>query len=344
MTMKLGFAHSGGKYTWPTLSGTQFMDGCNSIYNAGFRSLKIYCTPDYLTKNYPGETAFSSTPTTCKQLLQTTEFATGLAIGWDQVIITMFTFANGTTNWWRAQPTSAAFVNEYNEIKAACEHLLSTYNGTGRTFIIQNWEGDWAYMDSFTVNTYVPSEMADRYAAFLGARQRAVEDARKSTASDCTMLNAIEVNRVVDSRLYPHRRRILNDIAKRVKPDIVSYSSYDSTIVDQGGWGADYATWLANTTPVFTKALRVIAAAWPGIPIQIGEFGYPEGSEKPVGRSIGDMVTATCAIAAAANVKTTIYWVVFDNEETSPGVPRGYYLIKPDGSTSAAGTALIALL
>lgn len=39
-----------------------------------------------------------------------------------------------------------------------------------------------------------------------------------------------------------------------------------------------------------------------------------------------------------------IYWEWADNEETSPGVPRGFYTVKPDGTLSVAGTKLETLL
>lgn len=341
--MRAGVAHVDGRYTWPAASGTQFMDGCNSIYNSGFRTVKFYCTGSYIA-NYPLETSWSSTPTNLTQLAQTTEMAAGLGLGWHTVILTAFTFANGTTNWWRVNPTAATYSAEYTELYNLAVHLLSTYNGTGKRFVLQNWEGDWAFMDSFTPDTYVSRVMVDRYAAFLGARQRAISDARKATASDCQILMGVELNRVVDARLYPHRRRILTDLARRITPDLVSISAYDGTIVDQGGWGADLPAWIAATTPVFTKELRAIQLAFPGVPIQLGEFGFPEGVELPPGRDVGAMIDVVHAIALAHGVTDFIYWQVFDNEETSPGVPRGFYTVRPDGTTSVAGAAMIALI
>ena len=341
---RIGVAHVAGKYTVPSGSGTQFADGSSAILTAGYPTLKIYCTGSYLT-DYPLQSSWSSVPTTCKQLAQTTQFATELAKDWHTVIMTTFSFANGPFNWWRSDIDVAKLNAEYTELYDLACYLLSTYNGTGRRFVFQNWEGDWAFMDAFTPDTYVDRKMVDRYVAFHGARKRAILQARRDTPSDCSVLFAFECNRVVDMRLYPHRRRILRDIAPRIQPDVISYSAYDGTIVDQGSWGANYAAWNAATTPVFRKALRSIALAFPGVPIQIGEFGYPEGPEKPFGRDIGAMVTRTYEIASEVGALVDfIYWEVFDNEEYSPGVPRGFYVVKPDGTTSAAGTALEALL
>lgn len=341
--MRLGVAHSAGKYTYPSGSGTQFMDGVNAIFDDGYPVLKIYCTADYLT-NYPLETSWSSTPTTLTELAQTTEFATALGKAWNTVVMTCFTFANGSTNWWRVNPRNSKYAAEYTEMYNLAAHLLSTYNGTGRTFVLQNWEGDWAFMDSFTPDTWVDRNYVDRYGAFLGTRQRAVEAARRAIASDCKVLCAFECNRVLDSRLYPHRRRILRDLAKHFKPDVISWSSYDGSIVDQGGWGAGLAAWTAATTPAFTKGLRAIDAAFPGVPKYIGEIGFPEGPELPVGRDVGAMVQVVHDLAAAHGVEAFLYWQVFDNEDYTPGTVRGFYTIKPDGTHSSAGTKLISLL
>lgn len=337
--MRRGAAHVKGLYTYPSGSGTQLKDGCDVVWDLGLRAVKLYLTADYLT-DYPLQSAWSSTPTTLTQLASTTQFATQLARSWTHVALTCFTFANGSTNWWRADPSSAKMAAEYTELRALAEHLLTTYNGTGRVFVLQQWEGDWAFMDSTTVDTHVDSKMVGYYAAFLGTRQRAIEDARRAVASDCQVLNAIEVNRVLDSRLYAHRRRILSNIAKRVRPDMVSWSAYDGTIVDQGGWGASHAAWVEATRPALQKGLRAIAAAWPGVPMQIGEFGWPE-NEAPVTADTDAMTRLVNEEAEAAGVRLLWYWQTFDNEAgTPPDTYRGYWLVNPSGDITIAGATL----
>jgi hypothetical protein len=39
-----------------------------------------------------------------------------------------------------------------------------------------------------------------------------------------------------------------------------------------------------------------------------------------------------------------VLWTYRDNEEQSPGVPRGFYVRKPDGNLSLQGAAMIARL
>lgn len=345
--MKLAVAHVGGKYNYPGVSGEQFTEGCNAIWASGVRVLKVYCTSGYATVDYPRQT-WTGTPTTMKELLQTPEFAAQLGRGWDMVIITGFSFGNnpgGTvTNWWRTAPTKAKMDVEYTELYDAAAHLMDTYASTGTEFRFQNWEGDWAYMDSFTIDTAVLRKYLDYYAAFLGQRQRAAEDARRDHASACIVRNVVEANRVYDARVAPHLRRICADFRDRISPDVVSWSAYDGTIVDQGGFGANLAAWTAATTPVMTKCLRTLKRSFPNSIIQIGEYGFPEGVELPSGRNVGDMIQVVYDIALAEGVDVLTYWQVFDNEESSPGVPRGFYTVKPDGSDSQAGTKYKALI
>lgn len=339
MSNPVGSAHVAGDYNYPN-DGLQFINGCQAILSRGFPVLKIYATPDYVT-DYPFQVAWSSVPTNLSQLVQTTQYASQLAL-FQKIVITAFTFANGTTNWWHTDVSTAKMAAEYTEMYNLAAYLLSTYNGQGKEFILQNWEGDWAFMDSTNPETHVNEWVVHNYVAYLGTRQRAIRDARAAVQSDCQISMAFEANRVLDARNMPSARRILRDIAPRIQPDLISYSAYDSTIVQQGSWGSSQANWLVNTTPVFTKALRELQLAFPGVPIQIGEFGYPE-NEAPVGYNCGDMCVSTWQIwmnaVVAAVRKNFLFWEVFDNE-----VPRGFKMVNPDGTTTQSGTGMMSLI
>lgn len=340
--MYLGAAHSAGKYDVGP-AGDQFTNGCNDIYARGFQVLKVYCTADYLT-DYPLQADWDTAPTTLTELAQTALFTTQLSRDWAAVQMTIFTFANGSTNWWRVSPSASKLAAEYTEIYNLAVHLLSTYSG--KTFILQNWEGDWAFMDiAGAPDTRVDRELVDRYVAFLGVRQRAVEDARRATASSSRVLMAVEANRVLDAREYHHRRRICRDIAKRIRPDVVSWSAYDGTIDTPVGFGADYATWAAYTLPRMRKAMAILRHSFPYAQFfQIGEYGFPEVQAVGLGRDVGDMVGPVIDEATAAGFSWCTYWQIFDNEELSPGNPRGFYLTKPDGSDSDAAAKYATLL
>lgn len=329
--MDYGIAHVAGNYTYPNGSGTQFTDGCDQIWNLGIRNLKVYLSASYLT-DYPLQASWSSTPVNLTQLAQTTQFSTQMARAWKTITFTTFTFANGITDWWKVDITNAKLAAEYTEMYNLTTFLLSTYNNTGKTFILQNWEGDHA-LGSTIYTSLTPRQYVDYYAAFLNVRQKAVSDARKASSyTNVKVLHAVECNRVLDSQTNPDRRRIITDLASRIDPDIISYSSYDSTIATR--------SWLSGTTEYlfylnidFPHALSLIKQAFPGKPLMIGEYGFGDidGAMNHPANDINLMHKGVRDIAVANGVFLYFYWQIFDNDG------RGFYAIKADGTRSVSG-------
>lgn len=60
--------------------------------------------------------------------------------------------------------------------------------------------------------------------------------------------------------------------------------------------------------------------------------------------SVGPLIQKVIDVASTNNFTDAFYWQIYDNEELSPGVPRGYYLIDRTGSYSAAGTKMLSVL
>jgi hypothetical protein len=48
-----------------------------------------------------------------------------------------------TPGWWRRGFSPENQEKQYQEIRAFVSHLLKTYSGTGKTFFLGHWEGDW---------------------------------------------------------------------------------------------------------------------------------------------------------------------------------------------------------
>lgn len=337
--MLYGSAHAQGLYTVPEGSGSQFSDGCNAIAELGLVVPKLYCTSDYRS-NYPLQ-SWSISPTSMAELAAAPEFVAQLSRPWRQIVLTCFTFANnagGVTNWWRLYCSKSRLAAERQEFYDLTAYLLSTYNGSGKTFVLQNWEGDWCWSDDQVIANAarVESQLIENYCAFLGARQQGIHDAMRDVPhQNVAVLSAIECNRVLDAAMYPARRRIVREVADRIRPDCVSYSAYDSLtdLIYGGYWGSSFADWMAKSSVFFPRALRMLKASFPGVPVQVGEFGFPE-LVAPPGYDLDAMIRHVAAMAAAEGAERLIYWEVFSND------PRGYYLVKPDGSLSIAGTTM----
>ena len=103
-------------------------------------------------------------------------------------------------------------------------YLLETYDGTGKTFVLQHWEGDNLAQEQS--RQPFPAERADRFVRWLRARQTGVERARDVVDSDVTVLHAAEVNFVLDAKAEG-TPRVINEVVPRADVDLVSYSAWE---------------------------------------------------------------------------------------------------------------------
>jgi len=124
--------------------------------------------------------------------------------------------------------------NEYQEMYDLTKYLLTTYNGTGKTFYLGNWEGDWGLNSGAPPaehkwetepNSDAPTGMID----WLTARQRAIDTAKRDTPhKDVEVWFYVETN-LVQKSIKQGRVSVASAVLPFVNPDFVSYSSYDST-------------------------------------------------------------------------------------------------------------------
>ena len=141
---------------------------------------------------------------------------------------------------------------EYREVKAWAVHMFEAYNGTGKTFMAGNWEGDWMLMAAsgckengelimpgdilsvcagagkFNMTCDPTPAVIDRMIRWVQIRQQAIADARKeSQATDVQILYYIEMN--LGPQALAGKPGVANSVVPVVQPDLVSYSSYAST-------------------------------------------------------------------------------------------------------------------
>ena len=69
-------------------------------------------------------------------------------------------------------------------------------------------------------------------------------------------------------------------------------------------------------------------------PIMIGEYGWPEAEINTTTYPVGQLIQQVLDTADSLGWTHAIYWQIYDNEAG----PRGFYIKKPDGSYSLAGT------
>ena len=318
MSMQIGICHVGGLYTpgTPPIPGVTVMGGANEVMNLWPNDISVFMSPTYATL-YARDTW--GTPMSLKTLAQETPFADLLMAPLDTYLISAWTFANGTNDPWRYTLTRAMLDAEYLELREFCEHLLATYST--KTFIIQNWEADWSYLGAPDPTARIPTYRAQQYSAFLRERQRAVTDARAAVPSGSTIMHAIEVNRPYDLVGGARVKRVLRDVVPFVRPDMVSYSAYD-TITQ---WCGSQAEMVLDIQLRLARALKLIQHYAPGTPIVLGEVGWPE-DELPAGYSLRTLFDTVYDVGDAFGCTALYYWQVWDNEG------RGFQIQRPDGS------------
>lgn len=315
--------------------------GAQKAADFGFTSIKLYLNPNYngsfqLPGDYPNQ-VWSGTYTNLVSLAQDPAFASVFS---NTKLTTFFfntwTFTN-PNNYGIAQATPAQLAGEYTEIYNLASHFLQTY--PGKTFIIQNWEGDWMLLNSFDVNAPIANFRTDRFAALLRERQKAVEKARRDYPSTATVKNIVEVNRCLDR----YSARVHREVAKFVKPDMLTFSAYEciNTLYTNNQAASE-----AEIDRRLRLATNIVRHYMPGIPVAVTEYGWPEdmGYFQAYNLNVGSLIQQVVNTSNSLGMPYLAFWELFDNEEQSPGVPRGFYIFNTSMSLGQQGTKYQTLL
>jgi hypothetical protein len=343
-----GVAHIDGRYGF-TLNNF-LVEGGSSVRQFGGSGIFVYLYPKFRT-SYPDKSTVlwpTTDPTSLTQLAQTKPYLQLFGMGFKVIVLTALTFSNGGDNVLNFNVDPSAAHREEQEMYDLTKWLLTHYKGSGKTFILKNWETDQlALQGNDTAN--ISPEWISALKIWFAARQRGVTRARNDLGNPpgVTVLNAIEVSRVLD---YTDHQliRTINAVVPAVNPDLVTYSSYDSTLL-----GTDSTTLISamnralNTIkqftadPMYLRDRRVL----------ISEFGLFE-NELPT-----ETTWRASTILKTANtdgLSGAFLWQLYDNEchesngdyfpvDSSWGSLqrpknsdcRGLWLVKPDGTRSA---------
>lgn len=240
------------------------------------------------------------------------------------------------------------YARDEEQMHALAAHLLATYADRPCTFILQNWEGDWLVRgDSKDWSKAVPADAEARFdslAAWWRARQRGVDRARREAAPGgrCRVLHAAEVNRVVDAtRGIP---TATTHALPHAPVDLVSWSCYDGIDDPVTAWAC---------LDLLERCGRRDGDG--AVPVMVGEIGRPE-----TGLTREDVVAwwdQALGVLLARRVAFIFHWALYCNEprdrarrhedmgpNVSPDEMRGFWWIRPDGTTSWGGEYLERVL
>lgn len=238
-----------------------------------------------------------------------------------------------------------------DEFYQAARYLIEKYQGTGKTFVFQNWEAD--NMLSYTsADSTAVKGMID----YFNARQDGVEKAQKqfSLGHDVYVYNAVEVNRILLRSSIP---KVIDDVVPYTHADLYLYSSYEKKeAYDVQTPPGDECE--KKLKELIVGALDQYAAKAPDSKyfgsknIAISEFGYPETIAKNqyslFGADNWQKLVAQVHVDAGREwgAQYIVYWELYCNElmdeaksamdwkKLSNDDMKGFWLIRPDGSFS----------
>lgn len=225
---------------------------------------------------------------------------------------------------------------QYQKMFELTQYLLETYNGSGKTFMLGNWEGDWNLL--WNGSTYddsvisAPPKRIEGLIDWLNIRQKAVDDAKLAVShTDVDVLHYVEVNRVLSA--MEGKERITNKVLPFTNVDLVSYSAYDITTKEEN-------TNYASLKTELTAALDYIETQLPEKNVGafdrrvfIGEYGYASywwtwdwGEERhKLQNQLAKMVMKVTLEWGAPFI---LYWQIYDNEyDSSVEAFKGFWMI-----------------
>ncbi len=328
----LSASHVGGDYR---LTEEPFLfEGAKFVRNLRTQSIFVYLTPGYATRNYPA-TSFGPGISNLEELARSAPYQELFAMNFSTFVITAHTFASKPwidTHPHGPLPAEVASA-QIAEFRALTKYLLTQYQGSGKTFILKNWEGDWLMNETFDPLYLPDSTQTQAMRDWFTARHAGIVLGRSDAGSvpGVQVLDAVEFTRVGVVRAgLPS---LVRDVLPYVDSDFIAYSAWETI-------NNPLTQDLRRRTLEDVAFLRGHPAA-KGRPLIITEFGFRENVHADAGERTG--IVARAFLDGGASL--AFFWQAIDNEcehdqPASPGVCPGLALLRPDGSRTGAWTAL----
>jgi len=208
---------------------------------------------------------------------------------------------------------------EYGQMFELAEMLLRDYGSLGKTVILANTEADDKLLEIMNY-TGSPELAINNLCRWQNTRYRAILDARRRYPNARTkVLNAFEISLVNLKILRLHDHFVkhpqgtwnaLADIVPKVRFDLLSYSSYEST-------NSPYETQNIDTPAAQTgvRLLRDLGKLREAVhtPVMIGELGVPYDrfAGLKTGGALPRLASALDALYKARPAYV-VFWQVFD--------------------------------
>ena len=231
----IGTQTVGAKYKFTT--ETNLVETAKAIHDMGSNVLKMSMSPRYWWENY--DIPRDTTITCLKELAQEKSMKTVLAMDFKYYYIWTYEFSQYTPEpaGGKKDENQIKFIDglnddyaakSYKEVYDLACYLLKTYSGTGKVFMIGNWEGDWHLRWDYKPKNPANPKTIEGMTRWLNIRQQAIDDAKKNTPhKNVDMYHYVEVN--LTNLALAGEACVVNSVLPNANPDYVSFSSYAAT-------------------------------------------------------------------------------------------------------------------
>jgi hypothetical protein len=319
----LGSAHVGGRYSF---TEEEFLnEGADQLLDLGTRVIKVWFQLD-ASRAYPFHSDWGTPATDLAELARKPYYRRLFAKPFSTFILVISSYSPLGTSQWLDGMTPEEIDGEREHVYKLARHLLINYAGTGKTFVLQNWEGDHLLRQGLGEADPDPVRLQGMI-DWWNARQDGVEQARRDfPLRNVTVLHAAEVNLL--SRAMDGKVTATNDVIPYTRADLYSYSSWDVGFDRRRLIRAlDYLQAKAPDSELFGEDN-----------IYLGEFGAVK-DQLADGASVRNTIQGLAEAALGWGVRWAVFWQLYCNEPKHEykGRPRnsdmrGFWLVRPDGT------------
>jgi hypothetical protein len=304
-------------------SDNKLVEQAKKIRELGSNILKIS-----LGKNSPdiyGITEATKSTTTLALFTNNLPYKTVCNMDFKYIFFWVHTLTNVD---WKTGIDAAGEKILYDEMYNFVSYLLTTYDNSGKTFLIGNWEGDWLLIPNYD-RTVTPSpELLANMTKWFQIRQRAIDDAKKaSTAKNVFVYHYIEANLVLKG--MNGEPCVAQTVLPNVDIDLVSYSSYEA--IKDKTYDQKKSD-LGNIFQYLESKMKPKASLPFTRRVFIGEYGYQANASVPASfQKQYDDTKDIMKIAFELNLPFALHWQMYNNEYEN-GVSKQMSLINESGA------------
>jgi hypothetical protein len=297
----LGVTHVGGKYHFTEKPFLR--EGADTIKYLGTKVIKLWfsrTSSSVMQEAYYYNSTWPTNIRSLKELAQTTYFKEIFNMPFSTYILEAMDVG---ASYWKNGMSAEKQLAVQNEFYDLTKYLLQTYKNTGKTFILQNWEGDNA-LNAELIDSLKLHLAIDGMINWCNARQDGVTKARNEVSANGVLVaHCYEMNLVLPNPgTAATNIFVVDSVVPHTNSDLYSLSS----------WG----TRTPGEEVKLTEKLNYIAARAPDSKlygrknVMLGEFGQYELSGWDAALPFNDQSGELQRISIENQIKYATDWGV----------------------------------